>query len=118
MKKISADNLKTGDILAKDIVSDKGLTVLKKGAVLTNKLIENIKRLDSDSTGVSESYIFIEGNGNTQPKNSEENKEKTEKELSLLEKRFQYIGNNELMEEIKEIIKNVIIINNGGNASL
>ena len=122
MKKVSAENLKTGDILARDIVSNKGLTVLKKGVVLTHKFIENIKKLNSDSAvlseNLSENYIFIEENDSAQTKNSIENKEKKEKELSLLEKRFRCAGNDELMKKIKEIIKNVIIKNNGGNAFL
>ncbi|MHB8231614.1 MAG: hypothetical protein ACYDDB_01760 [bacterium] len=118
MRKVSAEDLKAGDILAKDIISVKGLMVLKKGAVLTDKFIENIKKLNSDSAVLSENYIFIEGNDNTAAENSIENKEKIEKELSLLEKRFQYAENDEFMEEIKEIIKNVIIKNYGGNALL
>ena len=46
-----------------------------------------------------------------------ENKEKMEKELSLLEKRFQRSEKDEFMAEIKEIIKNVIIKNYGGSLS-
>ena len=117
MKKVTAENLKAGDILAKDIISGKGITVLKKGTVLTDKFIGNIKKITADSTGASDSYIFIEGPAGAETENDTENKEKMEKELSLLEKRFLHAESGKFMEEIKEIIKNVIIKNYGGSLS-
>ncbi len=45
MKKVKAENLKAGDVLAKDIIYGKGITVFKKGAVLTDKFIGNIKKI-------------------------------------------------------------------------
>ena len=44
MQKVKADKLKIGDVLAKDIVSEKGITILKKGTELTDKFIANIKK--------------------------------------------------------------------------
>ena len=117
MKKTAAENLKAGDILAKDIISGKGITVLKKGTVLTDKFIGNIKKIIADSTEASDNYIFIEGTAGSQTENDIENKEKMEKELSLLEKRFLHAESGEFMKEIKEIIKNVIIKNYGGSLS-
>ncbi len=117
MKKVTAENLQTGDILSKDIISGKGITVLKKGTVLTDKFIENIKKINADSTGATDNYIFIEGTDDTRAEDDMENKEKMEKELSLLEKRFQRSEKDEFMAEIKEIIKNVIIKNYGGSLS-
>lgn len=117
MKKTAAENLKAGDILAKDIISGKGITVLKKGTVLTDKFIRNIKKMTADSAGVSDSYIFIEETAGSQTENAQENKEKMEKELSLLEKRFMHAESGKFMKEIKEIIKNVIIKNYGGRLS-
>ena len=115
MKKTAAENLKAGDVLAKDIISGRGITVLKKGTVLTDKFIGNIKKITADSTGASDNYIFIEGTAGSQTENDIENKEKMEKELSLLEKRFLRAESGKFMEEIKEIIKNVIIKNYGGS---
>ncbi len=65
-------------------------------------------------------YIFIEGTGSSHEKGNKisiESKEKMEKELSLLEKRFLRAESGKFMEEIKEIIKNVIIKNYGGSLS-
>ena len=115
MKKVTAENLQTGDILAKDIISDKGITVLRKGTVLTAKFIESIKKINADSTGAADNYIFIEGMDNTLAENDIENKEKMKNELLLLEKRFQYSRDDKFMKEIKEIIKNVITKNYGGS---
>ena len=115
MKKVTPENLQAGDILSKDIISGKGITVLRKGTVLTNKFIGNIKKINADSTGATDNYIFIEGTGDTRAENYKENKEEMEKELSSLEKRFQRSEKDEFMTEIKEIIKNVIIKNYGGS---
>ena len=114
MKKVTAENLKAGDILAKDIISGKGITVLKKGTVLTDKFIGNIKKITADSTGTEDNYIFIEGTAGAETENDSKNKEKMEKELSSLEERFLHAESGEFMKEIKEIIKNVILKNCGG----
>jgi hypothetical protein len=79
MKKVTAENLKAGDILAKDIISGKGITVLKKGTVLTDKFIGNIKKITAESTGASDNYIFIEGTSGAESENDTENKEKWKK---------------------------------------
>jgi predicted ribosome quality control (RQC) complex YloA/Tae2 family protein len=115
MKRILADKLKAGDMLAKDILSDKGMPILKKGAVLTDKFIENIKKLNSHSSAIAENYVFIEENGGTNEESCIENKEEMKNELALLEKRFQDTENDEAMVQIKEIIKSVIIKNYGGD---
>ncbi len=112
MKKINADKLKAGDILAKDIISPKGITILKKGSKLTDRLIDNIKKIGSGYSSPEEGCIFIEEhakdkNGNTEI--SLENKEKMEKDIESLEKRFEKVAGYEYMEEIKNAIKNQII---------
>ena len=115
MKKVMPENLQAGDILSKDIISGKGITVLKKGTVLTDKFIGNIKKINADSTRATDNYIFIEGTNDILAEDDIENKLKMEKELSLLEKRFQRSEKDEFMTEIKEIIKNVVIKNYGGS---
>ncbi len=115
MKKITAEKLKSGDILAKDIISGKGITILKKGTVITDKFIENIKKINADFTKDEENLIFIEDTDGVSPENALQNIEKMEKELASLEKRFERADENEFMQKIKEIIKNVIIKNYGGN---
>ncbi len=115
MKKVTPENLKAGDTLAKDIISNKGITVLKKGTVLTAKFIESIKKINVDSTGAADNYISIEGTDDTKAEDDTENKEKMKNELLLLEKRFQYSRDDKFMKEIKEIIKNVITKNYGGS---
>ena len=117
MKKTAVENLKAGDILAKDIISGKGITVLKKGTILTDKFIGNIKKITAESTGALDNYIFIDGTAGAETENDTENKEKMEKELSLLEKRFLRAESGKFMKEIKEIIKNVIIKNYSGSLS-
>lgn len=112
MQKIKTDKLKAGDVLAKDIVSRKGITILKKGTELTDKFIENIKKISGEYSSPEEMHIFIEGTGRDREKDNEisvENKEKMEKEIASLEKRFKNVEGYEYMEEIKDAIKNQII---------
>ena len=112
MQKIKTDKLKAGDVLAKDIVSRKGITILKKGTELTDKFIENIKKISGEYSSPEEMHIFIEGTGRDQEKDNEisiKNKEKMEKEIASLEKRFKNDDGYEYMEEIKDAIKNQII---------
>ncbi len=112
MQKVKTDKLKAGDVLAKDIVSEKGITVLKKGTELTDKFIENIKKISGEYSSPEEMHIFIEGTGRDREKDNKisvENKEKMEKEIASLEKRFKNIEGYEYMEEIKDAIKNQII---------
>ncbi len=112
MQKVKTDKLKAGDVLAKDIVSEKGITVLKKGTELTDKFIENIKKISGEYSSPEEMHIFIEGTGRDQEKDNKisvENKEKMEKEIASLEKRFKNIEGYEYMKEIKDAIKNQII---------
>ena len=112
MQKVKTDKLKAGDVLAKDIVSEKGITVLKKGTELTDKFIENIKKISGEYSSPEEMHIFIEGIGRDQEKDNKisvENKEKMEKEIASLEKRFKNDDGYEYMEEIKDAIKNQII---------
>ena len=57
-------------------------------------------------------YIFIEGTGSSHEKGNKisiESKEKMEKEIASLEKRFKNVEGYEYMEEIKDAIKNQII---------
>ena len=112
MQKIKADKLKAGDVLAKDIVSKKGITILKKGTELTDKFIANITKISGEYSYPEEMYIFIEGTGSGHEKDnkiSAENKEKMEKEIASLDKRFKNVDGCEYMEEIKNTIKNQII---------
>ena len=112
MQKIKTDKLKAGDVLAKDIVSQKGITILKKGTELTDKFIANIKKISGEYSSPEEMYVFIEGTGRNHGKDNKisiENKEKMEKEITSLEKRFKNVDGYEYMEEIKDAIKNQII---------
>ena len=112
MQKVKADKLKAGDVLAKDIVSKKGITILKKGTELTDKFIANIKKISGEYSSPEEMHIFIEVTGRDPEKDnkiSAENKEKMEKETASLEKRFKNVEGYEYMEEIKDAIKNQII---------
>ena len=94
MQKVKADKLKAGDVLAKDIVSEKGITVLKKGTELTAKFIANIKKISGEYLSSEEMHVFIEGTDSDPEKYNKislENKEKMEKEIASLEKRFKNI---------------------------
>ena len=112
MQKVKAEKLKAGDVLAKDLVSGKGITILKKGTELTGKFIANITKISGEYSSPEEMYIFIEGTGSGHEKDNKisvENKEKMEKEIASLEKRFKNVEGYEYMEEIKDAIKNQII---------
>ncbi len=111
MKKVQVENLKEGDVLSKDILSAKGPVALKEGTVLNKKFIEKIKDLLSRSSGLEDSYIFIEGD-------REVSKENIKKDLSALEKRFEGTENDDFMNNIKEIIKSVILKDLDGSETL
>ena len=102
-----ADGIIEGDVLAKDILSSKGLTVLRKGTVLDNKFIEKIKKLSDNPGGLADDGIYVEGDRGA-------SREIIEKEIALLEKRFEASKDDRLMCDIKEIIKKAIIKNYGG----
>ncbi len=108
MKKILIENVKKGDVLAKDIISGNNLTALKKGVTLDENIIKRIKRLTLINSGFEGNYIFIE-------ENSAGNEKNIEKELSLLAKRFEDIDGDGFMRGIKEIIKSAILKNYGRN---
>ena len=101
------ESIKEGDVLAKDILSGKGLTVLKKGTVLDNKFIEKIKKLLANSSGLADDGIFVEGDRAV-------SREIMDMELASLEKRFETSKDDKFMRDIKEIIKSAIIKNYGG----
>ncbi|MGC8554939.1 MAG: hypothetical protein ACP5NA_05575 [Candidatus Acidulodesulfobacterium sp.] len=112
MRKVKSDKLKVGDVLAKDIISKKGITILKKGTELSDKFIANIKKISAEYSLPEEMYIFIEGTGSGSEKDNKisgENKEEMEKEIESLEKRFKNIEGYEYTEDIKDAIKNQII---------
>ncbi len=108
MKKILIKSVKKGDVLAEDIISGNGLTILKKGVALNENIIERIKRLTLIDSGLEGNYIFIE-------ENSVGNKEDMDKELFLLAKRFEDTDGDGFMRGIKEIIKSAILKNYGRN---
>lgn len=101
------ENLASGDVLAKDITSANGITVLKKGIALDGKLIEKIKKMASSQPGLADSSIYVSGE-------KAADMETIKKELESLEKRFELSKDDALMQEIKEIIKEAIIKNYGG----
>lgn len=109
MEKVLASKLKIGDVLWKDITSDKGILILKKGTVLNEKLIDKIRNSKFAAGEIDENFVFIEKDLENSNKDIAKNKECTKKEIALLEKRFEKVKDDKLMNEIKEIIKDVII---------
>ncbi len=101
-------------MLAKDVVSPKGIIILKKGTELTDKFINNIKKISDESPSAAGNYIFIEGNDGESEKG---NNKEMEEEIASLEKRFKKVERYEYMGEIKETIKDQIIKFYGGNAA-
>lgn len=119
MKKILLSNLKEGEILAKDIFSDKGLLILKQGTALNDKLIKRIVSSKLKSQEAGEPFVYIENesageDGDNGETVSFEMIKKRDEELDLLEKRFEKVRGLYLMDEIKDAIKSAIIKNYGG----
>ncbi len=109
MKKTVPSKLKIGDVLARDILSGKGMLILKKGTVLNEKLVDKIKNIKFAAEEMDGNFIFIEKDGGAGDNDIARNKEYIEKEIASLEKRFERVNGNKLMDEIKEVIKNVVI---------
>ncbi|MCL4322257.1 MAG: hypothetical protein M0016_02615 [Deltaproteobacteria bacterium] len=115
MEKVLSSELKTGDILGRDILSGNGVLILKKGTVLNEKLINKIKNTKFAGE-IEKNFVFIEKNREQGDKNITQNKDYIKKEMQirqstifLLEKRFEKVKGDKLMDEIKEIIKAVIV---------
>ncbi len=116
MKKVLASELKIGDVLGRDIVSGNGVLILKKGTVLNEKFINKIKNTKFAAEEIEENFVFIEKNRENSDKTVAQNKDYIKKEMrfrqssvALLEKRFEKVKGDALMDEIKEIIKDVIL---------
>ncbi len=109
MEKVLASKLKIGDILGRDIISDKGMLILKKGTVLNAKFIDKIKNSKFVSGKIGENFVFIEKKQENNEKDITKNEEYIKREIALLEKRFKKVKGDTLMDEIKEIIKDVIL---------
>jgi hypothetical protein len=91
MKKIGLDLAQAGDILAKDLLSPKGLLVLNKGARLTAPILARLHK-------IALTELFIEGDGD------ELSAAARQQQLDLLERRFSGHENNALMMELKRIV--------------
>lgn len=116
MEKVLASELKIGDVLGRDIVSGNGMLILKKGTVLNEKFINKIKNTKFAAEEIEENFVFIEKNRENSDKAVAQNKDYIKKEtrlrqssVALLEKRFEKVKGDALMDEIKEIIKDVIL---------
>lgn len=106
MKKTIPTKLKVGDVLARDILSDKGMLILNKGTVLNENLIDKIKNIKFVPGEMDENFIFIEKDGGDN--DAARSKEYIEHEVASLEKRFKRVNGDKLTDEIKEIIKDII----------
>jgi len=93
MRLIFLDQAEPGDELALPVLNKRGLTILPKGASLTVSLIKRLRRM-----GVME--VAVEGHDPNAPP------PKTRDELLAdLEARFEGLGENALMMEIKRIAR-------------
>jgi hypothetical protein len=106
MKRIKIEEASEGDVLAKSIVLENGVVLLSKESILTDSIINQIKKKYIY-------YVYIKNNGGlTTDKGADAsylNGRTMENDLSDIEERFILVGNIKLMEDIKNIIKNIII---------
>ncbi|MDQ7837199.1 MAG: hypothetical protein RDU59_01745 [Thermodesulfobacteriota bacterium] len=87
----------SGMSLARDILREDGIILCGKGTVLSEALIERLKRLGVQTITVEGHPIAEEG-------------EKTqEEELADLEERFRPRAGDPLLMRVKEIIKDLIV---------
>ncbi len=104
MKRIKIEEVSEGDVLAKSIVLDNGIVLLSKGSILTAPIINQIKKQHIY-------YVYINTNSGLADEgiNSYLNGRTMENDLSDIEERFILVNNIKLMDDIKNIIKKVII---------
>ncbi|RZD16178.1 MAG: hypothetical protein EVJ46_08300 [Candidatus Acididesulfobacter guangdongensis] len=105
MKRIKVEEVSEGNVLAKSIVLDNGVVLLSKGSILTDLIINQIKKQHIF-------YVYIANNGSLTDEGADVsylNGRTMENDLSDIEERFILVGNIKLMEDIKNIIKKVII---------
>lgn len=113
MGRVSVNSLKIGDVLGRDIISKKGIVILKKGTVLDEKLINSIKNLGFSGGAAEKSFIFLEKEQANTEEDIRQKDEYISKEIALLEERFERVRGNKLMDEVKEFIKAVITEQDG-----
>ncbi|MHB1680472.1 MAG: hypothetical protein ACYCTB_08220 [bacterium] len=103
MERIKIEDASIGDILAKDIVLENGVVLLSKKSILTNLIINQIKKQNI-------SFIYIENNsGGSKDDISYINNKAMENNLSDIEERFVLVKDIKLMEDIKNIIKEITV---------
>jgi hypothetical protein len=105
MKRIKIEEASEGDVLAKNIVLENGVILLSKESILTNSIINQIKKQHIY-------YVYIKnntGSANTSVDVSYLNNRIIENNLSDTEERFILVSNIKLMEDIKSIIKDVVL---------
>ncbi len=103
MKRIKIEDVFIGDILAKNIVLENGIVLLSKKSILTNSIINQIKKQNI-------SFIYIENNcGGSIDDISYINNKAIENNLSDIEERFVVVKDIKLMEDIKNIIKEITV---------
>ncbi|MHB1664695.1 MAG: hypothetical protein ACYCT7_05475 [bacterium] len=103
MKRIKIEDASEGDILAKNIVLENGIILLSEKSILTELTIGQIKKRHIH-------YAYIENNTGMPEANTSHLKNETIKNnLSDIEERFILVKDIKLMEDIKNIVKEVII---------
>ncbi len=106
MKRIKIENASEGNMLARNIVLENGIVLLSKKTILTKSLINQIKKQNIF-------FIYIENNSEGYEEDDITciNKKIIEKEnnLSAIEERFVLVEDIKLMENIKNIIKEIIV---------
>ncbi len=98
MRRLKAEDLEEGMVLAEDIYRDGEILLVKKGAALTDSLLRHISRLGIPMVG-------IEGEDENpppalDPEEIEKIKDAIEGELSA---KFQRVSKNPLMSQLREV---------------
>ena len=91
MKEISIDQVKDGDILARELRAPNGAVILSAGSALSLSMIARLKKM-------SIQLICIRGDG------SEGDSEAAARQLELLEQRFAGTELNPILQELKTIV--------------
>jgi len=107
MHKIPIDLAEPGMVLAKPIISDKGIQLCAEDTELTASLLERLKRMQI-------SFVMLKGS----PVDEQASDESAAEEVQKLNERFIHVKGDPLMERLRVAIEKAIISRGHGEAKV
>ncbi|HQG32075.1 MAG TPA: hypothetical protein PLA83_09105 [Deltaproteobacteria bacterium] len=97
MQKLSINDIKPGMVLAKPVMSDKGMPLCTEGTELTDKLIDRLREMNI-------STLTVKGH----PVDTGVPDKTAEKKIQEMAARFAHVEGDPLMEQIRDAIASAI----------